>query len=82
MTRLDLVIPLPALRCGQQLLITAHQLREEPKAVGVIGDDEEVERPGQLGRLPVRSRDLLAPGETIGLPWSKPATEGARVHRK
>src|SRR6185436_13332377 len=82
LTRLDLVIPLPALRCGQQLLIAAHQLREEPKTVGVIRHDEEVERPGQLGRLAVRGSDLLAPRETIGLPWSKSATEGARVHRK
>ncbi len=82
MARLDLVVPLTALRCGQQLLIAAHQLREEPKAVGVIRHDKEVERPGQLGRLAVRSGYLLAPGETIGLPWSKSATEGARVHRK
>jgi len=44
--------------------------------------DKEIERPGQLGRLAVRSGDLLAPGETIGLPWSKSATEGARIHRK
>src|SRR4030095_9269429 len=82
MTRLDLVIPLPALRCCQQLLITAHQLREEPKAVRVIRHDQEVERPRQLGRLTVRSGDLLAPCETISIPWSKSATEGARVHRK
>src|SRR6185369_13054251 len=82
MARLDLVVPLPALRCGQQLLIAAHQLREEPEAVGVIRHDEEVEWPGQLGRLAVRSGDLLAPGETISIPWSKSATEGARVHRK
>src|SRR4029450_11274683 len=52
------------------------------EAVRVIGDDQEVERPGQLDRLGARSGDLLAPGQAIGVPRSETTTERARIHRE
>ncbi len=46
----------------------------------MIGDDEEVERPRELGRLAAGGHDLLALGEVVGVARRQPGTEGARIH--
>ena len=79
---LDLVVPLASLRRGQQLRFAAHQLREEPHAVRVIGDDQEVERPRQLDRLAAVRSDLLAASEAVGILGRQAGAERAGIHRE
>ena len=49
LTLLDHGEPLAALRVGQHCRVARQQLREEAHVVRVVGDDQEVERPGQPG---------------------------------
>jgi hypothetical protein len=77
----DLVVPLAALRRGEQRRVAAHQLREEPHAVGMIGHHQEVERPRQPDRLAAVGDDLLAPGEAVGVARRQARAERTRVHR-
>ena len=60
----------------------AEQVGEEAHIVGMVGDDEEIERPRQLRRLTRRRHDLLASGEAIGIARSEPCAERAGIHRK
>ena len=76
----DLVIPPTALRCGQQIRVAAHQLREESDAVRVIGHDEKVERAGKLDRLTGVGSDLLASGEAVRVLGRQAGAERASVH--
>ena len=76
------VVPFLALLRPQQGRVAAHQQREEAHAVRVVGDHEEVERPRELHRLPGRRRDLLAPGEAVGVARRQPRTGRAGVHRE
>jgi hypothetical protein len=41
----DHVVPLPALRVRHDVGFGGQEIREEAHLVGVVGDDEEVERP-------------------------------------
>ena len=82
LARLDHVVPAPARRIGEQVRIAGKELWEEPHIVGVVGDDQEIERSRQLRRLARRSRDLLAFGKAIGVGWAEPRAEGARVERE
>ena len=79
---LDHVVPFAARRIGQDLGLAGEQVREEAHVVGVIGDHQEVERTRQLHRLAAGRRDLLAPGEAIGVARAEPRAEGAGVHRE
>jgi hypothetical protein len=80
LTALDLVVPPPALLCGQKIRVAAHQQREEAHPVRVVRHDEEVERPGELDRLAGVGRDLLAPCEPVGIAGGEPRPERPRVH--
>ena len=82
LARLDHVVPAAPGRVRQHLRVTGEQLREEPHVVGVIGDDQEIERPGQLHALPARRHDLLALREAVGVTRADPGAEGSRVHRE
>ena len=62
--------------------IAGEELREEAHVVGVVGDDQKIERPRQLRRLAGRRRDLLALGEAIGVARAEPCAEGAGVDRE
>ena len=79
---LDQVVPLAALLRREQLGVAAHELREEPEAVGVVRDDEEVERARELHGLAAGGRDLLAAREPVGLAGREPRARGAGVHRE
>ena len=82
LARLDHVVPLAARRIGEEFGLSGKQIGEEAHIVGVIGDDEEIERPRQLRRLPGRGRDLFALGEAIRIARTKPRAESAGVHRE
>ncbi len=75
-------MPLLALRVGHDLLAATHEQREEAHAVGVIGDDEEVERTRQLDRLAAGRLDLVALGEDVGVTRREPCAKRAGVHGK
>ena len=79
---LDHVVPAPAGRIGEHLGLAGEQLREEAHVVGVVGDDEEVERTGELRPLAAGRRDLLALGEAVGVLRREPGAEGSGVQRE
>ena len=82
LARLDHVVPLAARRVGEQLGLAGEQVGEEAHVVGVVGDDEEVERPRELRRLAAGGRDLLAPGEAIGVARRRAGAERAGIQRE
>ena len=59
--------------------LAGKQIREEAHVVGMVGDDEEIERPRQLGELAGGRRDLLAFGEAVGVARPEARAEGAGV---
>src|SRR4029078_8526173 len=77
--RLDHVVPLPALRIRKQLRLPREEVSEETHVVRMIGDDQEIERPRELGRLPVGGDDLLAFGKAVGFTWPEATTGSARI---
>jgi hypothetical protein len=50
--------------------------------VGVIGHDQEIQRTGQLDRLPTRGGDLGALGEHVGVARRQARAERTGVHRE
>ena len=82
LARLDHVVPSAAGGIGQDVWLAGKEVREEAHIVGVVGDDEEIERPRQLGRLSRRRHDLLALGEAIGIARAEPRAERAGVERE
>ena len=48
---LDHVVPPAAGRIGQDVGLPGKEIREETHIVGVVGDDQKIERPRQLRRL-------------------------------
>ena len=79
--RLHHVVPAPAGRVGEHLGLAGEERREEAHVVGVVGDDEEIERPRELHPLAARRRQLLAAREAVGVLEAEPVAEGAGVHR-
>ena len=79
----DHVVPLAG-RCGSARMsgFAGEEVGEEAHVVGVVGDDEEIERPRQLRRLARRGHDLFAFGEAIGIARPEPGAERARVERE
>ena len=69
-------------RIGEDLRLAGQEIREEAHIVGVIGDDQEIERPRKFCGLSGRGGDLLALGETIGVARAKPRAESAGIHRE
>ena len=51
LARLDHVVPFTAGRIGQEFGLAGEQIGKEAHIVGVVGDDEKVERTRQLRRL-------------------------------
>jgi hypothetical protein len=79
---LDHVIPLTAGRIGQHFGFTGEEVRKETHVIGMIGDDEEIERARELHWLATRCRDFFAAGEAIGVARAEPRAERPSVHRK
>ena len=78
--RLDHVVPAATQRVGEELGLAGEEVGEEAHVVGVVGDDEEVERPRQLGQLTGGGGDLLALGEAIGVARPEARAERAGIH--
>ena len=76
---LDAVVPVTARGIGQHVRVPRDERREEAHVVGVVGDDEEVERTRQLHLQPGRGGHLLAAREAIGVLGREPGPEGAGV---
>ena len=57
----------------------ANRSREEAHVVGMVGDDEEVERTRELRRLAGGGGDLLALGEAVGVARPEPGAERAGI---
>jgi hypothetical protein len=49
--------------------------------VGVVGDDEKVQGPRQLCRLPARRHYFLTAGKTVRLTGAEPRAERTRIKR-
>ena len=77
---LDHVIPAAAGGIGQHSGISGEQIREEAHVVGVVGHDQEIERPGELRQLAAGRPDLLTLSEPIGLLRPKSCAEGPGIH--
>ena len=52
-------------RIGEDVRLSGEQVGEEAHVVGVVGDDEEIERPRELRLLPARRGQLLAAREAV-----------------
>ena len=81
LARLDHVIPFAAQRVREKLRFPFQEIREEAHIVGVIGDDQEVERPRKFRELSGRGHDLLALGETVGVARTEPRAERPGIKR-
>ena len=64
---------------ASDIRLAGQQVVEEAHIVGMVGDDQEVERPRQLGELSRGGHDLLAFAEAIGVARSEARTEGAGI---
>ena len=82
LSRLDHVVPPAAGGIGQNVGLASKEVRKEPHVVGVVGDDEKIERPRKLRRLSRRRDNLLALGEAIGVARAEPSAERASIERK
>src|SRR5882757_9420615 len=82
LSRIDLVVPLPALRRRQQAGIAADQLREKAHPVRMIGYHHEVQGTRKLGALSAGGDDFLALAKAIGVLWTEPGAERTRVQRE
>src|SRR5882757_3111680 len=79
LSRIDLVVPLPALRRRQQAGIAADQLREKAHTVRMIRYHHEVQGTRKFGTLSAGSDNFLALGKAIGVLWTEPSAERTRV---
>ena len=77
---LDHVIPLAAGGICKDFRFAGEEVGEEAHVVGMIGDDQEVQRAGKLGGLAAGSHDFLAAGEAIGVARAEPAAKGSGIH--
>ena len=82
LSRLHHVIPAATQWVGQELWLPGEQVREEAHVVGVVGDDQEIERPRQLGELTGGRHDLLALGEAVGVARGEARAESPGIHRE
>ena len=78
---IDLVVPLPTLRCRQQARIASDQLREKTHTVRMVRHHQEIQGSRKFGALPAGSDNFFALGETIRILWAEPSAECAGVHR-
>ena len=76
----QIVHPASELRL-QQIGIRLGDHRRQAEILGMIGDDQEVQRPLQARADARARRDLLAAGEPIGLVRPQPATHHSGIGR-
>ena len=74
--------PAPALFELRHVRRRRQRVVDQPHPVGMIGDDEPVERARQADRLTGRGHDLLAARQSIGVARPDPVAEPARIHRE
>ena len=78
---LDHVVPALPLRHGEDVGSAGDDIRCKAEIVGVIGDDEEVERTAEPDRLPARGDHLLALGKAVSLGRPQSRAEHSGVER-
>jgi hypothetical protein len=77
----DHLVPALPRRVRQEVGVTLIKAREETHVVGVVGHDDEVERPRELHGKPGGRDHLFATSEAVRILREEPRPEGARVHR-
>ena len=82
LTGLDQVVPLLGERIREELGLPGIQVGGEPHLVGVVGDDDEIERRRQSRLLSGGGRHLLALREPICVLRPRRAAGQARVERQ
>ena len=78
--RFDQVVPAAGCRIGQNLRLSGKEIRRKTHIVGMVRDDQEIQRTGELDRLAGGADDLLSPGETVGVLRPDRGARHARVH--
>jgi hypothetical protein len=79
---LDHLVPAPTRWIGQELGAARQQLREKTHVVRVVGNHQEVQRPGQSDLQAGGRGQLLAARKAVGLLRPEPRAEGPGVHRQ
>jgi hypothetical protein len=79
---LDHVVPLLPGGVLQQRWCAGKERGEETHVVGMIGDDQEIQRTRQFDHLTARGLELLTAPETVGVFGPESTAEGARIHRE
>jgi hypothetical protein len=77
--RLDPVVPVLELRVPHEAGIAGDDLIHGAHGVGVVGDHEPIEGPGEFDALAVGGRHLIAPGEAEGFLGAEDHAEGTGV---
>ena len=80
-TPLDALVPIPADRIREDVLLAGTQVRKEAHVVRVIGDHQKIERTGQAGRRPVARDDFVTASKTIPVVESEPVSKRSCIHR-
>ena len=82
LSRLHQVVPLLGHRHGQKFGLAGLEIGDQSHLVGVIGNDQEIQRSRQLGLLPAGAGDLFALGEAIRIRRQQLGAGGTGIQRQ